>query len=1629
MADETPHIQLEGGTYEIIRNRLLKQGDELKTRLAKLNSDRKAVFGSVENQLLSTDRISTSNNCIARDIVSIGGKIILGYNVHLGLRNETHLNDVFAVYHFEGDHLKEDNLDFIEHPRFEEDFKNLYKYYRNTVFAKFAILGVHLFMVFRVGKSHTDIKVFKFLITDEGTLEYIDSRSDAEFHYPVQHDFKWVRAHRDMHRPGKYPHVSILDRIFVETLGGDLTIKVEDNTDSGHGIYSEEVEQKEQGLDDAEILYADLGNTILLKVRPFQEKTFRYIAFNEKVAEARRIDSLEHSCVLLPDDHGIIFSNGYYLQTGEFKLFETGLTDLLFEKRIQSPNGEDYLYIFHNPNSGAYVLLSYNLIAQQVETPIVCHGYALFTDGKLIYFKTEEEARKHHAIQIWQTPYSETEIVSSVSKDNFIFKIGNKDIVRAMAECTEILTLLGKEDSYGGLYLDLTKRTGDILDSYYWLDRDETHQLDDPLKEIRESAQGAIEEFEKVTRVRKHTQSEMQRVKTSAEDLSKEIGRSIYEHIDNFVVHLAALRKMRGEVISLKELRYVDGELVTRLEEQLTAESERLSRNCVSFLLREDALKPYQEKVAVVQKEIEGVETAAQGAEVEEHIEEVAGELEMLIEIVSNLKIEDATQTTRIIDHISNIYSDLNQVRAALRRKKRELMSTEAVAEFGAQVKLLGQAVTNYLDVSDTPEKCEEYLTKLMVQVEELEGKFVEYDEFIGQLSEKREEIYNAFESRKLQLVEARNKRASSLFNSAERILTGIRNRIKQFEEVVDINGYFAGDLMIDKVRNIIAQLMELEDNVKAEDLQSRLKTIREDAIRQLRDRKELFVDGKNIIQLGRHKFSVNVQPLDLTIVPKDDGQYFHLAGTNFFEAIEDDDFAKTKTVWSNELISENKEVYRSEYLAYLYFRHLIEFGETQNGEKVSSKTNRLSALQTFMAPRYQEGYAKGVHDRDALRILNDLTEIHDQIGLLKFGAAERSLGRLWWDGFLEKDARKLFEHRLSGASYILKVFPDSQDFGDLLEDLAEEIRLFKEETNLFNEVSQCLAAEYIFEELTSQDKFVGSGIALGLVRGFDAFLKLKSTSDTYSQSLEQLAQAPLDRFQLIRSWVKAFLPQSESPSASEYVDEAATILFLGGAENVRISPAEFSREIPEMAGDHPAIKEGGVYHLHYHDFIQKLSRFSGQTVPLFEQYLRLKHELTERFREELRLEEFRPRVLSSFVRNKLIDEVYLPLFGDNLAKQIGSVGDTKRTDRMGMLLLISPPGYGKTTLMEYIANRLGLIFMKINGPAIGHSVTSLDPSEATNAAAREELNKLNLALEMGDNIMLYLDDIQHCNPEFLQKFISLCDGQRKIEGVYRGRPQTYNLRGKRVCVVMAGNPYTESGEKFQIPDMLANRADTYNLGDIIGETDRVFKLSLIENCLTSNSVLQKVAQRSHKDIHSFLQLADSGVKEGIEFEGNYTPEDINEIVAVLKKLVVVRDIVLRVNQAYIHSAGMGEEYRTEPAFRLQGSYRDMNKIAEKILPVMNDAELKTLLLTHYESESQTLTTGSESNLLKFKEMTGWTTEEDTTRWEEMKATFMKKQRLMGMDGSDKFGQVIAQLGSLVDGIEGVRRSLDKSSD
>ena len=164
---------------------------------------------------------------------------------------------------------------------------------------------------------------------------------------------------------------------------------------------------------------------------------------------------------------------------------------------------------------------------------------------------------------------------------------------------------------------------------------------------------------------------------------------------------------------------------------------------------------------------------------------------------------------------------------------------------------------------------------------------------------------------------------------------------------------------------------------------------------------------------------------------------------------------------------------------------------------------------------------------------------------------------------------------------------------------------------------------------------------------------------------------------------------------------------------------------------------------------------------------------------------------------------------------------------------------------------------------------------------------------------------------------------------------------------------------------------------------------------------------------YAVMKIAETGTHEGVEFEGNYSMEEIDDLVSVMKKLMRVRDTILRVNLEYIRSAAMEDEYRTEPAFRMQGSYRNMNRIAEKILPIMTDAEVEQTILDHYENESQTLTTGAEANLLKFRELEGILTEEDIERWDEIKSKFNRNQLMGGRGENDPVSRVVGTLASI----------------
>ncbi|MFT5085241.1 MAG: hypothetical protein ACI9Y1_003299, partial [Lentisphaeria bacterium] len=1113
-----------------------------------------------------------------------------------------------------------------------------------------------------------------------------------------------------------------------------------------------------------------------------------------------------------------------------------------------------------------------------------------------------------------------------------------------------------------------------------------------------------------------------------------------WETVEEYVGALDDIRKQRGHVATIKDYRYIDVDKLKQMDEKLQELQQELSVKTIEFLASENSLEPYLEKIDRINRDAEAASTIAELSPVIADIESTASGLDLLSELLSSLKVGDTTVRTRIVDAISEVYSKINQSKANARHKQKNMGSKEAVAQFSAQFKLFSQSITNALGIADSPERCDEQMSRLLVQLEELESQFSDYDQFLADIMGKREEIYETFESHKQQLLDERQRKAQSLADAANRVLASIERRSTKFTEVDALNTYFASDALVLKVREFVEDLRALDASVKADDIESRFKSAKEQAIRILRDKTDIYEDGGKVIKLGpRHKFSVNTQDLDLTILPRDGRLNIHLTGTNFFEPIDNDELFALKPYWDVSLRSESNTVYRAEYLAFSVLNAAENNSDNLSvaalKEALLDDSSLHQLVRDFAAPRYKEGYERGIHDHDASLVLQKLLPALDGSDLLKFEPKSRGFAQVFWAN-IERISEQLKDKRLTYATWLERAQSSEQMKAIFLSNEAHNL-LVAEVRNAMREflilhpmdigdLEMGRAADYLVCELgRERAEFIGSKYARELADELQRSLSDESWR-RFQMALEKMMGWPAERWNLSCAWLSALVKEKNLSHFIRYIPEAAAMINADERIDRRETQTDIEFSVEGMMGEHARI-ENRTMHFSVDEFLLRLDEHQNTYIPSYEKYLEIRQRVIAHEREGLRLEEFKARPLSSFVRNRLINEAYLPIIGDNLAKQIGTVGENKRTDLMGLLMMISPPGYGKTTLMEYVASRLGLIFMKINCPSLGHDVLSLDPGQAPNATAKQELNKLNLALEMGNNVMLYLDDIQHTHPEFLQKFISLCDGTRRVEGVWKGKTRTYDMRGRKFCVVMAGNPYTESGEMFKIPDMLANRADIYNLGDILGGMDEQFALSYIENSLTSNPVLAPLATRDIKDVYLFVNLAQGKDVATTDLSHQYSGAETKEIVDVLKKLFAIRDVVLRINQQYIKSAAQADKYRTEPPFKLQGSYRNMNKMGEKLSAVMNESELMQLIADHYVGEAQLLTAGAEENLLKLAELRGNMTAEQQQRWVDIKADFLRN-KTMGGDDLDTGSKMVGQLIDLVGNVQHIAKAADAMS-
>lgn len=1647
---------VDAGAYEVLRRRLSAQAGELVRRAEALNVRRTEEFGSTGLRLLASEQVRTERASVPRDVVAVGGQLLFGFERGPGARGEAGVEDVLLVRDSgpqddpTATGLPEANASGTGLPDtattgagagqagtllggedFRREFSSLHRYFRDARLLRLRRVDGRLLAVFRTGENAEDIRVLRWALGPDGSPgAFLDAQGERDHVFPPSHDFDWTVAGRDAHVTGRHPHIAVGKGggLFVDTLGGTLTVKVTDDTESPDGIYEEPVDEPLQSLADADVAYAEVGPLVLLRVRPYKEQAWRYLVFNSLLSTVRRLDGIGPACHRLPEDQGIIFPGGYYLTTGTAKTFDTAeeLTEPVFEGAVRSPNGEDVLYVFRSRDGLRSLLLPYNLIRQEVATPLTGRGHALLDDGTLVLLRDNPDGpARVHPVQRWQTPYvSDTYAAARPAGTGPLARTGNADLVRGISDCLALAHGVRDMTPTTAVYGQLAADCARAQDRYHWLSDSELGSLDKPLRELRATAQQVLAEFTAVQELTGRAADALEETAARITALVRRVRGEVPGSASAWVERLTELRRAHGHLATVGEMRYADVERIAELSARTEDDIASAAQRAVSFLARDDAFDGYHEDIAGLVADAGALETVRDASAVTDRLSAMTEGLATVTDVVAGLEIGDATVRTSILERIAEVLGGANRARATLDARRRELLSKEGRAEFAAEFALLGQAVTGALAAADTPEACDDQLARLLLQLENLESRFAEFDDFLAELSERRTEVYEAFSARKQTLQDERARRAERLAGSAGRVLETVARRVASLEDLDAVHTYFASDPMVAKVRRTADELRELGDPVRAEELDGRLKAARQEAGRALRDRTELYADGGSVIRLGRHRFAVNTQPFDLTLVPaggKDgEGQSlaFALTGTDYRAPVTDPAFTAARPYWEQLLPSENASVYRAEHLA---ARLLDEHGAEHLAPLADSELATL--VRESAAEAYDEGYTRGVHDEDATAILAALLRLHAGAGLLRHEPAVRAAAQLFWAHSTDEARRTSWTRRAVSLARARDTFGLAPAIAVLQEEWAAAIG------SPSPSAPGHAVAAYLFEELTTGPAgfVVGSSIHAFL----EAFHRAAGP-DAYGDDLAALGDDPAARRQLVEGWLAPYAETAGAfggagPGGGDLA-EAVAVELCPELERYACD-APLTERLEGLLGDHPRIAGGGALTVRIDELLARTAAFRTHRarLPRLPAAAHLPGDRGTRAAAAGRP----PAARDVGVRPQPAARRGVPAADRRQPRQAARHRRRRPAHRLAGAAAARLAARLRQDDADGVRRRPAR-----HGPRQDQRAEPrprrdlLDPDRAPSATARQEIEKINFALEAGNNTLLYLDDIQHTSPELLQKFIPLCDATRRIEGVRDGEPRSYDLRGKRFAVCMAGNPYTESGEQFRIPDMLANRADVWNLGEVLSGRDDVFALSFVENALTANPVLAPLAARSRDDLALLVRLAGGNdpAARAEHLEHPYSAAELDPVLAVLRHLLTARDTVLAVNAAYIASAAQTDATRTEPPFRLQGSYRNMNKIAERIVPVMNDDELSSVVDDHYAGEAQTLTTGAEANLLKLAALRSTLTAEQAGRWAAITASYVRTQALGGPDG-DPMTRAVAALGLLADRIAAVETAIQRAAD
>jgi len=103
------------------------------------------------------------------------------------------------------------------------------------------------------------------------------------------------------------------------------------------------------------------------------------------------------------------------------------------------------------------------------------------------------------------------------------------------------------------IYENLSQSAKRIFDLHYWLEEGDQANIGSNLKEVAETSELVIDEFEKVQSIQRQSAKAMQKAQQAQKTLLSTIATTSWENAEQFVGVINEIRQQRGQIITFKD--------------------------------------------------------------------------------------------------------------------------------------------------------------------------------------------------------------------------------------------------------------------------------------------------------------------------------------------------------------------------------------------------------------------------------------------------------------------------------------------------------------------------------------------------------------------------------------------------------------------------------------------------------------------------------------------------------------------------------------------------------------------------------------------------------------------------------------------------------------------------------------------------------------------------------------------------------------------------------------------------------------------------------------------------------------------------------------------------------------------